>query len=166
MPLPVLCNFQFWHLAPAQREHATGRTPAGRENHGGSGVMNGVTALSIRNYSERSERDAPRPLRWVPRRAGLSVQDLSGRHCHVNRKFADQMTMAVTVHAATVAWRHVIIVANPDVAYVPASALGPPTSSPPPPVPVRSPSIVAVSTNAPKASRLILGFDRELRIMP
>ena len=33
-----------------------------------------------------------------------------GRHCHVNRKFADQMTMAVTVHAATVAWRHVSIV--------------------------------------------------------
>ena len=29
------------------------------------------------------------------------------RHCHVNRKFADQMTMAVTVHAAMVAWRHV-----------------------------------------------------------
>ena len=28
-------------------------------------------------------------------------------HCHVNRKFADQMTIAVTVHAATVAWRHV-----------------------------------------------------------
>ena len=31
------------------------------------------------------------------------------RHCHVNRKFADHMTMAVTVHAATVAWRHVSI---------------------------------------------------------
>jgi hypothetical protein len=30
-------------------------------------------------------------------------------HCHVNRKFADQMTLAVTVHAATVAWRHVSI---------------------------------------------------------
>lgn len=28
-------------------------------------------------------------------------------HCHVNRKFADQMTVAVTVHAATVAWRQV-----------------------------------------------------------
>ena len=31
------------------------------------------------------------------------------RHCHVNRKFADQMTMAVMLHAATVAWRHVSI---------------------------------------------------------
>ena len=31
------------------------------------------------------------------------------RHCHVNRKFAGQMTMAATVHAATVAWRHVSI---------------------------------------------------------
>jgi cysteine synthase len=30
-------------------------------------------------------------------------------HCHVNRKFAGQMTMAATVHAATVAWRHVSI---------------------------------------------------------
>jgi len=26
-------------------------------------------------------------------------------HCHVNRKFAGQMTMAATVNAATVAWR-------------------------------------------------------------
>ena len=33
------------------------------------------------------------------------VREWRGRHCHVNRKFADQMTMAVTVHAATVAWR-------------------------------------------------------------
>jgi len=31
------------------------------------------------------------------------------RHCHVNRKFAGQMIMAATVHAATVAWRHVSI---------------------------------------------------------
>ena len=31
------------------------------------------------------------------------------RHCHVNRKFAGQMTMAATVHAATVAWRQVNI---------------------------------------------------------
>ena len=31
------------------------------------------------------------------------VVDGLGRHCHVNRKFADQRTMAVTVHAATVA---------------------------------------------------------------
>jgi hypothetical protein len=30
-------------------------------------------------------------------------------HCHVNRKFAGQMTMAATVHAATVAWRQVSI---------------------------------------------------------
>ena len=30
-------------------------------------------------------------------------------HCHVNRKFAGRMTMAATVHAATVAWRHVSI---------------------------------------------------------
>ena len=30
-------------------------------------------------------------------------------HCHVNRKIAGQMTMAATVHAATVAWRHVSI---------------------------------------------------------
>ena len=38
----------------------------------------------------------------------LEMQYMEG-HCHVNRKFADQMTMAVTVHAATVAWRHVSI---------------------------------------------------------
>ena len=31
------------------------------------------------------------------------------RHCHVNRKFADQRTMTVTVHAATVTWHHVSI---------------------------------------------------------
>jgi cytochrome c peroxidase len=47
-----------------------------------------------------------------PRDASLSCaachQPTAG-HCHVNRKFADQMTMAVTVHAATVAWRHVSI---------------------------------------------------------
>jgi predicted MFS family arabinose efflux permease len=30
-------------------------------------------------------------------------------HCHVNRKIADQRTMAVRVHAATAAWRHVSI---------------------------------------------------------
>ena len=30
-------------------------------------------------------------------------------HCHVNRKFAGQMSLAATVHAATVAWRHVSI---------------------------------------------------------
>ena len=36
-------------------------------------------------------------------------KQLQDGHCHVNRKFADQMTMAVTVHAATVAWRHVSI---------------------------------------------------------
>ena len=38
-----------------------------------------------------------------------ALADVLGGHCHVNRKFADQMTMAVTVHAATVAWRHVSI---------------------------------------------------------
>ena len=30
-------------------------------------------------------------------------------HCHVNRKFAGQMTMTATVHPATVAWRQVSI---------------------------------------------------------
>ena len=30
-------------------------------------------------------------------------------HCHVNQKIAGHMTMATTVHAATVAWRHVSI---------------------------------------------------------
>ena len=35
------------------------------------------------------------------------LDEFLGGHCHVNRKFADQMTMAVTVHAAMVAWRHV-----------------------------------------------------------
>jgi tetratricopeptide (TPR) repeat protein len=30
-------------------------------------------------------------------------------HCHLNRKFAGHMTMAATVHAVTVAWRHVSI---------------------------------------------------------
>ena len=37
------------------------------------------------------------------------ARPVAAGHCHVNRKFADQMTMAVTVHAATVAWRHVSI---------------------------------------------------------
>ena len=41
-------------------------------------------------------------------RAAISAM-LSRGHCHVNRKFADQMTMAVMLHAATVAWRHVSI---------------------------------------------------------
>ena len=40
----------------------------------------------------------------VPRLAHRRV-----RHCHVNRRFVDQMTVAATVHAATVAWRHVSI---------------------------------------------------------
>ena len=31
------------------------------------------------------------------------LPDLALTYCHVNRKFADQMSMAVTVHAATVA---------------------------------------------------------------
>ena len=35
--------------------------------------------------------------------------ETSDGHCHVNRKFAGQMTMAATVHAATVAWRQVNI---------------------------------------------------------
>ena len=51
-----------------------------------------------------------RTLRAVP--AGILSLAAEGRlagHCHVNRKFADQMTMAVTVHAAMVAWRHVSI---------------------------------------------------------
>ena len=42
-------------------------------------------------------------------RAGLYRPVHVKRHCHVNRKFAGQMTMAATVHAATVAWRHVSI---------------------------------------------------------
>ena len=39
----------------------------------------------------------------------LQLAGPDGGHCHVNRKFAGQMTMAATVHAATVAWRHVSI---------------------------------------------------------
>ena len=35
--------------------------------------------------------------------------DVSAGHCHVNRKFTGQMSMAATVHTATVAWRHVSI---------------------------------------------------------
>ena len=55
----------------------------------------------------------------IAERTGLSLADLRREftckadilkgHCHVNRKFAGQMTMAATVHAATVAWRHVSI---------------------------------------------------------
>ena len=38
------------------------------------------------------------------------IDAVRGRwHCHVNRKIIDQRTMAVTVHAATVAWGHVSI---------------------------------------------------------
>ena len=44
--------------------------------------------------------------------SGLSAnhrcQDFSW-HCHVNRKFAGQMSLAATAHAATVAWRQVSI---------------------------------------------------------
>ena len=46
------------------------------------------------------------PRRFLPQ-VGAAAQDEG--HCHVNRKFAGQMTMAATVHAATVAWRHVSI---------------------------------------------------------
>jgi hypothetical protein len=38
-----------------------------------------------------------------------NIPGLRKGHCHVNRKFAGRMTMAATVHAATVAWRHVNI---------------------------------------------------------
>ena len=40
---------------------------------------------------------------------GLSIQATDLGHCHVNRKIVDQRTMAVRVHAATVASRHVSI---------------------------------------------------------
>ena len=46
---------------------------------------------------------------WQGNDLDTYADDLAERHCHVNRKFADQMTVAVTVHAATVAWRHVSI---------------------------------------------------------
>ena len=54
---------------------------------------------------------APNMDDWDPksRRSIVHIVDPGAWHCHVNRKFADQMTMAVTVHAATVAWRHVSI---------------------------------------------------------
>ena len=60
--------------------------------------------------------EAIRTLKRVPE-LGINFIDtadsygpnVSERHCHVNRKFAGQMTMAATVHAATVAWRHVSI---------------------------------------------------------
>ncbi len=38
-----------------------------------------------------------------------SLRPLGGGHCHVNQKFAGQMTIAATIHAAIVAWRHVSI---------------------------------------------------------
>ena len=40
----------------------------------------------------------------------MSVRAMkAGGHCHVNRKFAGQMSLATAVHAATVAWRQVSI---------------------------------------------------------
>ena len=43
-------------------------------------------------------------------RSGPDVRwHLDEGHCHVNRKLACQMSMAATVHAAMVAWRHVSI---------------------------------------------------------
>ena len=53
----------------------------------------------------RSGKCKPVVWRWQAR---FMTEGVAG-HCHVNRKFADQMIMAVTVHAATVAWRHVSI---------------------------------------------------------
>ena len=74
-------------------------------------VLAGAAAVAIAGcssvYAQDRAANAPTgldsPRGWQP-----SADDISG-HCHVNQKFADQMTMAVTVHAATVAWRHVSI---------------------------------------------------------
>jgi len=48
---------------------------------------------------------------WKDVQSALVVKPLAAdvlrRHCHVNRKFAGQMSMAATVYAATVAWRQV-----------------------------------------------------------
>ena len=35
--------------------------------------------------------------------------DVSYGHCHVNRNICGQISMAATVHAATVAWRQISI---------------------------------------------------------
>ena len=69
-----------------------------------------VSTRSVRRWIARGELLAHK----FGRQVRISEIDLRafvqwGRYCHVNRKFAGQMTMAATVHAATVAWRHVSI---------------------------------------------------------
>jgi cysteine desulfuration protein SufE len=81
--------------------------------------VNGATAGAAPRLSFKGDSDAHivRGLiailggRPEPRTAPTNNDPLSlfNRHCHVNRKLACQMTMAATVHAATVAWRHVSI---------------------------------------------------------
>jgi len=60
--------------------------------HGGKPIARGALYLILQNRIYRGE--------IVHKHQG---------HCHINRKFAGQMTMAAMVHAATVAWRHVSI---------------------------------------------------------
>lgn len=88
-----------------------------RRRYGGNDIL-GDRGSGWGDIARDTARDSESRLRAdravsLARRAGLmrvveSVH-LTDGHCHVSRKFAGQMTMAATVHAATVAWRHVSI---------------------------------------------------------
>jgi hypothetical protein len=67
-----------------------------------------------RSFGDDSDGPCANLRAAVPDPAGSDHRAVDGRrrlrrYCHVNRKFADRRTMAVTVHAATVARRHVSI---------------------------------------------------------
>ena len=58
-------------------------------------------------YVAEAGRGCPAKMCSHSKYAVDKADGLPERHCHVNWKFAGQVSMAATVHAATVAWRHV-----------------------------------------------------------
>jgi len=64
--------------------------------------------VSVHSQADTEHADVEHE-RAEPRAGDKGEHEELAGHCHVNRKFADQRTMTVTVHAATVTWRHVSI---------------------------------------------------------
>ena len=85
------------------------KNPAGVDAGLAKGVsVNGVGSIERLQRRQSKQLALTRPFGREVAEAGHSDSAQSG-YRHVNRKFADRSTMVVTVHAATVARRHVSI---------------------------------------------------------